>query len=101
MDQVQSQASRAQGFLSRQLQENPLRVGVVAVAIGGVLAGTVRSTPREDQMLGAARDRLVGSAGDFTQETMHKVGRVMDEVQSTAQEKAREESLVRPGARSQ
>lgn len=100
MDEVQSQASLAQGFLSRQLEENPLLVGAVAVAIGGVLAGTVRSTPREDQMLGAARDRLMGSARDFTQETMQKVGRVMDEVQSTAQEKAREESLV-PDARSQ
>ena len=94
VDQVQEQASRAQSFLSRQLDENPLLVGAVAVAIGGVLAGTVRSTPQEDQMLGTARDNLMGSARELTQDTMQKVGRVVDEVQSTAKEEAREQSLI-------
>lgn len=93
-DQVQEQASRAQSFLSRQLDENPLLVGAVAVAIGGVLAGTVRSTPQEDQMLGTARDNLMGSARELTQDTMQKVGRVVDEVQSTAKEEAREQSMI-------
>jgi len=92
--QVQEQASRAQSFLSRQLDENPLLVGAIAVAIGGVLAGTMRSTPQEDQLLGTARDNLMGSARELTQDTMHKVGRVVDEVQSTATEEARQQSLI-------
>jgi hypothetical protein len=100
VDQVQAQASRAQSFLSRQLDENPLLVGAVAAALGGVLAGTIRPTPREDQMLGPARDRVMGSARELTQETAQKVGRVIDEVQSTAEEKARQESLL-PGGHSQ
>jgi hypothetical protein len=99
VDQVQNRASQAQSFLQRQLEENPLVVGAVAVAIGGVLAATVRSTAREDQLLGEARDRLVGTAKELTQDTMDKVGRVVDQAQTTAKEAAREESLVpEPGS---
>jgi Protein of unknown function (DUF3618) len=94
MDQVQGQAARAQTFLQRQLDENPLLVGAVAVAIGGVLAGTIRSTPGEDQVLGQARDRLVGSAKELTEDTMHKVGRVVEEAQSAAKQEAKDQSLV-------
>jgi len=94
LEQVQQQAPRAETFLQRQLQENPLLLGAVAAAIGGVLAATVPVTSREDQMLGETRDRLIGSAKEFTQDTMQKVGRVVDEAQSAAQQEAREQSLV-------
>jgi len=94
VDQVQAQASRAQSFLQRQLDENPLLVGAVAVAIGGVLAATVPVTPREDQLMGEARDRVMGTARELTQDTMHKVGRVVDEAQSAAKEEAQHQSLV-------
>ena len=94
VDQVQERAARAQGFLASQLEENPLLVGAVAAAIGGVLAATVRPTEREDQLLGGARDRLVGSARELTQETMQKVGQVMDEAQSAAKQEAKEQSLL-------
>jgi ElaB/YqjD/DUF883 family membrane-anchored ribosome-binding protein len=97
VDQVQEQASRAQSFLERQLEENPLLVGAVALVIGAVLGGTVQPTPREDQLLGSTRDRLMGSAKELTQETMHKVGRVVDEAQSAAKQEAREQSLVPEG----
>jgi hypothetical protein len=100
IDQVQEQGARAQSFLQRQLDKNPLLVGAVAVAIGGVLAGTVRSTPREDELLGATRDRLMGNARQLTRETMHKIDRVVDEAQNAAQAEAREQSLI-PEAGSQ
>jgi hypothetical protein len=94
VDQVQEQASRAQSFLQRQLDENPLVVGAVAVAIGGVLAATIRSTPGEDQLLGQARDRLMGGAKELTEDTLHKVGRVVEEAQSAAKQEAKDQSLV-------
>jgi uncharacterized protein YjbJ (UPF0337 family) len=94
VDQVQEQVSQAQSFLHRQMEENPLLVGAVAVAIGGVLATTVRTNPREDQLLGAARDRLIGTAKELTHDTMDKVGRVVDEAQSAAKQEAKEQSLV-------
>jgi hypothetical protein len=94
LDQVQDQAAHAQTFLQRQLQENALLVGAVAVAVGGVLAGTIRSTPGEDQLLGQTRDRLVGSAKELTQDAMQKVGRVVEDAQDAARETARQESLI-------
>ena len=100
IDHVQEQGARAQSFLQRQLDKNPLLVGAVAVAIGGVLAGMVRSTPREDELLGATRDRLMGNARQLTRETMHKIDRVVDEAQNAAEAEAREQSLV-PEAGSQ
>ncbi|MBV9170513.1 MAG: DUF3618 domain-containing protein [Chloroflexi bacterium] len=94
VERAQEQAARAQGVLQRQLQENPLVVGAVAVAIGGVLAATAPRTEREDQMLGSARDRLVGSARELTEDTMSKVGRVVEEVQTTATDEAKKQSLI-------
>jgi hypothetical protein len=76
------------------LEENPLLFGAVAVAVGGVLAATVPVTPREDQLMGEARDRVMGTAKELTQDTMHKVGRVVDEAQSAAEEEAQHQSLV-------
>jgi hypothetical protein len=108
-DQVQEQAHRAQGFLSRQLDENPLAVGAVAVVLGGALGAAIGTTPREDRFFGEARDRLMGRAQEATQETLEKVGRVADEVKgtverateevkSTAQQEARAQNLVPEGA---
>lgn len=99
IDQVQQQASRAQSFLQRQLEDNPLIVGAVAVAVGGVLAGTVRSTPREDQLLGPARDKIMEAAHEVTHDTMHKVGRVVDQAQTAAADEAGKQELV-PGVKS-
>jgi ElaB/YqjD/DUF883 family membrane-anchored ribosome-binding protein len=100
VEQVQQQASRAQSFLQRQLEDNPLLVGAVAVAVGGVLAGTVPVTSREDEMLGQTRDRLMGTAKELTQDTMQKVGRVVDEAQSAAKQEALEQSLIPEGGAS-
>jgi hypothetical protein len=108
-DQVQVQAHRAQGFLSRQLEENPLAVGAVAVVLGGALGAAIGTTPREDRFFGEARDRLMGRAQEATQETLEKVGRVADEVKgtverateevkSTAQQEARAQNLVPEGS---
>jgi ElaB/YqjD/DUF883 family membrane-anchored ribosome-binding protein len=97
VEQVQQQAARAQSFLQRQLEDNPLLVGAVAVAIGGVLAGTIPATAREDEMLGQSRDRLMGTAKELTQDTMQKVGRVVEEAQSAAKTEAREQRLIPEG----
>jgi Protein of unknown function (DUF3618) len=106
VEQVQQQAARAQGFLQEQLEANPLVVGAITVALGGVLAATMRPTRREDQLFGQTRDRLLGSAQELTQDTLQKVGRVMGEAQSAAQQEAQEQSLLptdpsRPGSQRQ
>ena len=105
VDQMQEQAHRAQSFLGRQLEENPLAVGAVAVVLGSALGAAMGTTPREDRFFGEARDRLMGRAQEATQETLEKVGRVADEVKgtveratdevkSTAQSEARAQALL-------
>ncbi len=94
VEQVQQQAVRAQGFLQQQLDENPLLVGAVTIALGGVLAAMMRPTDREDQLFGETRDRLVGNAQQLTQDTMQKVGQVVDQAQSAAKQEAQEQSLL-------
>lgn len=91
---VQETATRAQGFLHRQLEENPLAVGAAAVALGATLGASLGTTPHEDRFFGEARDRLLGRAQEATQDTMQKVERVVDEVQSTAKREAKEQSLI-------
>jgi hypothetical protein len=66
----------------------------VAVAIGVVLEATTPRTEPEDRVFGSARDRLVGSARELTEDTMAKVGRVVDKIQTTATEEAKKESLI-------
>lgn len=97
---AQDQAFRAQTFLERQLDDKPLLVGAVAVAIGAVLAGAMPSTRREDEMLGDTRDQLMGTARQLTQETMDKVGRVVDEAQTAAKNEAEHQSLIPEGGSS-
>ena len=93
-DQVQERAVRAQSFLQRQVDENPLMVGAVAVAVGGLLASTFRSTAGEDHLLGETRDRVMQVAHEVTSDTVDKVSRVVDQAQSAAAEEAREQGLV-------
>lgn len=93
-DTVQETASRAQGFLQRQLRENPLAVGAAAVALGAALGAAMGTTPQEDKFFGETRDRLMGRAQEATQDTIQKVERVVDEVQSTAKREAQEQSLI-------
>ncbi len=94
VEQVQQQATRAQGFVQLQLEENPLLVGAVAIALGGVLAALMRPTGREDLLFGETRDRLVGSAQQLTQDTMRKVGQVVDQAQDAAKQEAQEQNLL-------
>ena len=97
VDQAHEQASRAQSFLQRQLDDNPLIVAAVAVAVGGTLAGTVRSTSREDQLVGEARDRVMEAAREVTSATTQKVGRVVDQAQSAATDEARQAFVGQSG----
>jgi uncharacterized protein YjbJ (UPF0337 family) len=90
VDQAQEQAARAQSFLGRQLEENPLAVGAVAVVLGGALGAALGTTPREDRLFGEARDALMGRAQEMTQETLHKAERVVGEVKETAGRAAEE-----------
>jgi hypothetical protein len=96
--QAQYQAQRLEDRFERTLYENPLAVGAVAVALGTAVGFALPQTQRENELLGEARDNLVDRAQSLAHDTMEKVqrvaGDVVDEVQTTAQERAREQGLM-------
>lgn len=83
---------------SSQLQENPLAVGVVAVAVGLAAGLAIPETRRERELMGEARDRLVDRAKDVATETKEKLQtvaeRTIDEAKTVAADAARQEGLT-------
>jgi len=97
-DRAQYQAQRAEDTFERSLRENPLAVGAIALALGTAVGLAVPQTERENQLMGEARDNLVGRAQEVASDTMEKVQRVAsevtDEAKQTVKEQAREQGLT-------
>jgi len=96
--QAQYQAQRVEDRFQHALYENPLAVGAVALAIGTAVGFSLPQTQRENELLGEARDNLIDHAQEVAQDTLEKVqqvaGDVMDQAQTTVQEKAKERGLT-------
>jgi hypothetical protein len=96
--QAQYQAQRVEDRFQQALYENPLAVGAVALALGTAVGFSLPQTQRENELLGEARDTLIDRAQEVAQNTLEKVqqvaGDVMDQAQTTVQEKAKERGLT-------
>ena len=66
------------------MQESPLALGAVAVALGTAIGLAVPATRRENEWMGETRDKLVDRAQSVAQDTMNQVQdvarKVTDEV---------------------
>lgn len=93
-DQAQYQASRAKGWLERTMDENPLAVGLVAVAAGALAGMAVPETDQERQWMGPARDQLVDKAQDIAQDTASKAQRVAEQATNAAKNEAKNQNLI-------
>jgi len=91
---AQYQAQRAEDRFGRTLQENPLAVGAVALALGAAVGLALPITERENQLMGEARDTLVERAQGLAQDTMGKVQQVASEAQQTVQQEAQNQGLT-------
>lgn len=65
----------------RMLEENPLALGAMGIAVGALLGAALPRTRTEDRVMGEARDDLVDKARDTlqagaqkTRETVHEMG---------------------------
>jgi ElaB/YqjD/DUF883 family membrane-anchored ribosome-binding protein len=92
--QAQYQAYRAQGWFERTMDENPLAIGLVAVAAGALAGMAVPETDQERQWMGPARDQLVEKAQDVAQDTAGKVQRVAEQATNTAKSEAKNQNLI-------
>ena len=94
VDEAQDRALRTRYRVEEVLQETPLVVGAVALALGAVAGVTVPQTRQEHRLMGEARDSLVEKAQAATQETLDRVQQVAAAAQTTAQQEARTQGLA-------
>jgi hypothetical protein len=87
-------AGQTQSQVQRLLQERPLAVGGIALALGAAVGLALPETPQEHQVMGAARDRLLEQAKATAQDVQPKVQRVVEEAQRAVQEEAKEQQLT-------
>lgn len=93
-DQVR-QGSRAAGErYNNMLHENPMALGIAALAAGAIVGLTLPTTRIESEYMGEAREHLVDQAKSAAQEVVGKVQRVAGEAGHTLKEAAQKEGLV-------
>lgn len=91
-DAAQQQAHQVKSRLAQTLDENPLLVGAVAVALGAAIGLSLPRTPQEDQIMGPMRDNLMDKAQSTASDTMQKVQQVAQEAGSAAKDAAQNEA---------
>lgn len=89
---TQQRARQAQGQAQQMLQDTPLAVGGIALALGAAVGLALPETPLERSLMGEARDTLVQRAQEAAQESMQKVGSVAQAVTSSAVDAAKTEA---------
>ncbi len=93
-DRTKYQARRAGGGLRRMLRENPLATGALAVGFGAAVGLAIPETRKEHEVMGEARDNVVGKAQEKAQEAQQKVQKVAEEAQGAAQQEAENQGLT-------
>ncbi|TLX63535.1 hypothetical protein DN820_10600 [Stutzerimonas nosocomialis] len=79
-DSLRDTADRARGGFSHLLQEQPLAVGAIGIALGALLAASVPSTRQEDELMGEARDDIADKLKHKAQEGYERVSEVGEDV---------------------
>jgi hypothetical protein len=68
------QVDRARESTMRLIDEQPLVLGAIGLAVGAALGAALPSTRREDALLGEARDDLLDTARGTARESLRTVG---------------------------
>jgi ElaB/YqjD/DUF883 family membrane-anchored ribosome-binding protein len=92
--QATEQARMAGTSLQHSLETNPLPMGAVALGVGAAIALLVPETERENQYLGATRDRLMNKAQEKVHDITGKVQSVVEESVEAAKNMAQQEAKV-------
>ncbi|MHB0765032.1 DUF3618 domain-containing protein [Stutzerimonas sp. NM35] len=81
-DKLRQQSERARGGFNHLLNEQPLALGAIGIALGALLAASVPPTRREDEMLGQASDSMTDNLRHKAEEGYRKVTDMGQEVAS-------------------
>lgn len=81
---------QVRGQYEYQLEENPLVVGAVALALGAAVGAMIPTTRYEGQLMGETRDSLISNAQTAAQDAIEKVQEVVGEAKDTIIEDAKD-----------
>lgn len=88
-DHVQKVASRGRNQYEQTLQDSPLIVGAVALAMGAAVGLSIPATEYENQWMGDKKEDLVQSVEGVARDAFSKVQEVAGEVTKTVQEQTK------------
>jgi hypothetical protein len=99
--QVASQMKEKAETMQRQsqgmwqmLKSNPVAMGALGVAVGGLVAAIVPATAKEDQLMGETRDSVLGSVQDVAGKTMENVKSVATDAGNAVLDEAKVQGVV-------
>ena len=90
------QGQRARASFGQLLEEQPLAMGALGIAIGALLGGSLPSTQTEDRLMGSSRDKLADKASHQVKETYEKAA----DMGQKAMQEAKSENRPSSGASS-
>jgi ElaB/YqjD/DUF883 family membrane-anchored ribosome-binding protein len=79
-DTLRQQGVRAKQSFTQLLNDNPLALGAMGVALGAILAAALPITEQENQVLGKASDRVADKARDAMRSTVAQARDTVHEV---------------------
>ncbi len=89
-DQAREKAKMARQGFQEQVHDNPLGVGLAALALGVAVGFALPETRQENRWMGEARDNMMEKAEESVQQVAGKVQTVAKEAVSSAKEAAQE-----------
>jgi hypothetical protein len=87
-------AGSAQEQYEYYMDENPLAVGAVALAIGAAVGFAFPSTKAENRLMGEARENLLQKAEETARGAVDKVQQVAGEVAQTVKEEVKNQGIM-------
>lgn len=88
-EQVQTVARKAQSRYEDTLQENPLAIGAMALAVGAAVGLSIPISSYENQFMGETKDNLFQTAEDTAREALSKVQESAGDFISNVREEAK------------
>ena len=70
---AQAQVRRARDEFSSMLEDQPLIVGALGIALGAAIGAALPATEQEDRLLGGVRDQTVSKVKEITRDTYDQV----------------------------
>ncbi|MGI6208011.1 MAG: DUF3618 domain-containing protein [Anaerolineae bacterium] len=92
--EARRQARRARSEVMEAIEESPLAVGAVALALGAAAGLALPRTRQEEELFAPARERIMERAGEMIEQTSEKLEQVTQRVEEEVKEATEEEGLT-------